>query len=98
MAGVRKNRIVKKDNYVSNSFIEIEAISKGVEAQIDPLSTISGVITQRTVEIARRIGINEAEIQKWLKFKEGCTSTKCKLVKLIIDSDESQELEIDGLD
>ena len=87
ITGIRKSRIDRGTNYINNRFLEIEAISKGIEAQIDPFSTISKVITQRTVEIARQIGTDEVEIQQWVKVREELASIKYKLVKLIMNSD-----------
>jgi len=45
---------------------EMHAIARGVEARIDPLSSFSKRVTQRTIDIARRLGINEKEIQRWV--------------------------------
>ena len=92
ITGIRKSRIDRGTNYINNRFLEIEAISKGIEAQIDPFSTISKVTTQRTVEIARQIGIDEVEIQQWLKVREERASIKYELVKLIMNSDGGQNL------
>ncbi len=98
MTGIRKSRIAKGTSCISSSFMEIEDISKGIEAQIDPFLTISKVITWRTEEIARQIGIDEAKVKKWVKLREECASKRYELAKLIIDSDGSQKLEINNLD
>lgn len=48
---------------------EMDAIARGVEAKFDPFSAHSKVVTQRTVEIARQLGIAEEEIQRWAASK-----------------------------
>jgi len=50
---------------------EMEAIARGVEATLDPFSAYSKVVTQRTVEVARHLGINEEEIRRWATTKLG---------------------------
>ena len=44
---------------------EMDAIARGVEAKLDPFPAHSKVVTQKTVEIARQLGIAEGEIQRW---------------------------------
>ena len=44
---------------------QIDAIARGVEAQLDPSSTLREMITERTVNIAKLLGIAEEEIQRW---------------------------------
>ncbi len=53
------------------SLAEMEAIARGVEAKLDPFSAYSKVVTQRTIEIARHLGIAEEEIQRWEAAKLG---------------------------
>jgi len=52
---------------------ELDAIALGVKIKFDPLSAFSKIITQRTVEIARQIGIPESAVQRWKakKRKQG---------------------------
>ena len=47
----------------------MDAIASGVEAQLDPFSAYSKIVTQRTVDIARQLGINDEEIQRWASAK-----------------------------
>lgn len=44
---------------------EMDAIASGVEVLLDPFLGYSKMVTQRTVDIARRLGINEKEIERW---------------------------------
>jgi len=48
---------------------EMDAIASGVEAKLDPFSTYSKTVTLKTIEIARRLGIDEAEIRRWAAEK-----------------------------
>lgn len=48
---------------------EMDAIVRGVEAKVDPFAAYSRVITQRTIEIARQLGVGEDEIQRWKATK-----------------------------
>ena len=50
---------------------EMDAIARGVEAKLDPFSAYSRVVTQRTADIARQLGIDEEEIQRWATAKLG---------------------------
>jgi len=45
---------------------EMDAIASGVEVELDPFSTYSKMITERTVDVARKLGIDEEEIQHWV--------------------------------
>ena len=49
---------------------EMDAIARGVEAKLDPFSAYSKVMTQRTIDIARQLGIAEEEIQGWAAAKD----------------------------
>ena len=48
---------------------EMDAIARGVEAKLDPFSAYSKVVTQRTADIARQLGIDEEKIQRWATEK-----------------------------
>jgi len=48
---------------------EMDAIARGVEVKLDPFSAFSQVVTERTVKIARQLGIAEAEIKRWAAAK-----------------------------
>lgn len=52
---------------------ELDAIALGVEKKFDPLFEYSKIITQRTIEVARKIGISESAIRCWeeKRLKQG---------------------------
>jgi len=47
----------------------MDAIAQGVEAKLDPLSTYSKMVTQKTIDIARQLGVIEEEVQRWAAAK-----------------------------
>ena len=49
--------------------LAMDAIACGVEAKLDPFSAYSKIVTQRTIEIARQLGIAEEEIERWAAAK-----------------------------
>lgn len=44
---------------------EMDAIARGIEAKYESLTGYSSIVTQRTIELARQLGIAEEEIQRW---------------------------------
>ena len=56
--------------------LAMDAIAIGVEAKLDPFAAYSKVVTQRTTEIARQLGIAEEEIQKWAAVKARLESSR----------------------
>ncbi len=51
---------------VEESFGEMNAIAFGVEVSQDLLDGHSEIVTQRTIDLARQLGIAEPEINKWV--------------------------------
>ena len=67
------------------SSTDIDAIAIGIEAKLDPFSAFSRVMTERTIAIARQLGIAEEEIQKWAAAKAKLDSEKKRLIKSSLD-------------
>jgi len=61
------------------SVSEMDAIASGVEVLLDPFLGYSKTVTQRTVDIARQLGINEEEIQRWADEKASLDSTRTRV-------------------
>ena len=61
---------------------KMDAIALSVEAKFDAFFTLSRVVTKRTVEIARQIGIAEEEIQRWAAARAKLDSERDKLIKV----------------
>jgi len=66
---------------VSKASTRIDAIAIGVEVKLDPFSNYSALITERTVDVARQLGIAEEEIQEWAKAKAKFDSERRRVVK-----------------
>jgi len=62
------------------SSTEMDAIACGVEAKLDPLSSHSKMVTQRTIDIARHLDIPEEEIQRWAAAKARLDSERNRVI------------------
>jgi DNA-binding NtrC family response regulator len=60
---------------------DMDAIARGVEARLDPLSSYSEMVTRRTIDIAWQLGIPEEEIQRWAVAKAGLDAKVARLIK-----------------
>lgn len=60
------------------STADMDAIARGVETNLDPFSAFAKVVTERTIDTARRLGIAEDEIKRWLAARESPGSKKAK--------------------
>jgi len=58
---------------------EMDAIASGVEVLLDPYLGYSEMVTRRTVDIARRLGIDEEQILTWSTEKTKLDSNKIKV-------------------
>ncbi|GEM_PF-1402604 len=61
---------------VAEPINKIQAIARGVEARLDLLDDHSRIVTQRTAKVARELGIDESEIQRWLVTRARLDSEK----------------------
>lgn len=64
---------------------EMDAIARGVEATLDLFSSYSKIVTQRTIDIARHLGIAEEKIQQWAAAKAKLDSKRDKVTKSSLD-------------
>ncbi len=69
---------------------QMDAIALGVEAKLDPFSTLSRLVTKRGIEIARQLGIAEDEIQQWSAAKTKLAAEKERLLKSELDKPQSK--------
>ena len=67
------------------SVARIDAVARGVEALLDPLSNYAKQVTAKTVEIARQLGISEEEIREWVAARETLDSRKSQVIKSALD-------------
>ena len=61
----------------------MDAIAIGVEVRLDPFSIYSKIVTQRTIEVARQLGIAEEEIQRWAIAQVKRHSRKSSVIKMV---------------
>ena len=60
---------------------ELDAIALGVEARIDQLTGYSRQVIEKTADIARRMGLSEKEIQRWIDIRAKLSSEKYRKLK-----------------
>jgi len=58
------------ENVSGRSLSEIDAIAYGVDAQVDDFDFHSKMVTEKTVELARWLGLSEEEIEKWATARD----------------------------
>lgn len=63
----RKHLLATKASKITEkSFNQMDAIAYGVETKLDLHNGHLKIVTQRTIDVARWFGIDEAEIQSWV--------------------------------
>ena len=70
----------------------MNSIAEGVEVLLDPFDAFSSVITDRTVNIARLLGIAEPEIQGWVESRTKSRLQGKEVLRTPADTNESKEL------
>ncbi len=63
------------------SFSEIDAIAYGVEAQVDYFDFHSKIVTNKTIEVARWLGLPEKNIEKWAIARNELYSERDRRIK-----------------
>ncbi len=71
---------------------KMDAIACGVQAKLDPFSSYSKVVTQRTIDTARQLGIAEEEIQQWAEAKGMLSSERNRLIESSLNKLERNPL------
>lgn len=67
------------------SFNQINAIARGVEVKLDLLDGHSKIVTQRTIDTARQVGIPEEEIQRWADTRLRLDSERNRRIESLLD-------------
>jgi len=73
-------------------FSAMDAIAYGVEAKLDFLTGYSKMVTQRTIDRARALGIPEKEIRKWATTRAMRDSEKQRALKSLVEKVERSAL------
>jgi CheY-like chemotaxis protein len=81
--------VVRGDNANSDSISEISAIAIGVEARIDLFDFHSQIVTERTVSVARQLGLPERDIREWMQLRKDRFSKRNNYIKSILNKLES---------
>jgi len=68
-------------NYEEKELQEIDAIASGIEVKLDLTDKRSTIVTQKTIEIAREIGIPDERIIQWVGKRAKTNKEKLKLLK-----------------
>jgi len=74
------------------SIAEMDAIARGAEARLDLILGYSKMVIQETVDIARRLGIPEEEIQRWAVARTRHNSDRNAAIKSLLDKLERSPL------
>ena len=75
---IRKALVAKQ---ASVSQEQIASIARGVEARMDPSSSVREMITKRTVYIAQLLGISKEEINRWAASNVEADAKKSKIIE-----------------
>ena len=70
----------------------MDAIAFGVEAKLDLLDGHSKRVTERTINVARQLGIPEREIQRWATARARCDSEEKRQIDSLLKKVERNPL------
>jgi len=70
----------------------MDAIAYGVEAKLDFLTGYSKMVTQRTIDCARDLGIPEKEVREWATTRAMRDSEKQRVLKSLVEKVERSAL------
>ena len=79
---IRKALVAKQ---ASVSQEQIASIARGVEARMDPSSSVREMITERTVNIAQLLGISKEEINRWAASNVEADTKKSQIIEQSIN-------------
>ena len=86
-------RDTERDNSANNrSLSEINAIAFGVDAQVDYFDFHSKIVTDKTIELARRLGLPGGEIEKWAVARDKIYSERDRKIKSMLSKLEQSPI------
>lgn len=74
----------------AKSFDAMNAIARGVEARLELIAGFSKMVTYQTINVARRLRIDEGEVQNWAATRAMMESSRSSLIRVStshLDSD-----------
>jgi hypothetical protein len=63
----------------------MDSIACGVEAWLEESISYSRRVTEMTVDIARRLGVPEGEIERWATRRLTCSTEKGRAIKSLLE-------------
>jgi len=76
----------------SRSLSEINAIAFGVDAQVDYFDFHSKIVTDKTIELARRLGLPWGEIEEWAVARDKIYSERDGQIKSMLSKLEQSPI------
>ena len=76
-------RAVLKARESSERFSQMDAISRGVDAKLDPACAYSRTVTEETAIAARYLRVPNQEIRRWVEERETRNEGKKRLARLL---------------
>ena len=73
------------ENANSHSLSEMNTIASGVDARVDYFDLHSKTVTDKTVELARWLGLPRREIKKWAVARDELYSERGRQIKSMLD-------------
>ena len=84
--------VLETNGALHSASAEMDAIAFGVEAGQNLFDSHSKIVTQATIDIARRIGIADKEIQSWVAARAKLDSERERVIKAALDKLERSPL------
>jgi hypothetical protein len=82
---IRTGKIEQQVRRSRHNFLgDIDAIAYGVEAWFEENTGYSENVTETTVEIARKLGVPENEIRKWVAHRSGFSAERVKVIQSLM--------------
>ena len=63
----------------------LDAIARGIERKVESITHYSWIVTERTMAVARELGIAEEEIQRWAAARAKLDSERERAMKSLLD-------------
>lgn len=81
---VQSMGIICNNTKVANrSLNQINAVAYGVDAQVDYFDFHSKIVTERTISLARQLGLPDRDIKKWAESRKELYSNRDNYIKSI---------------
>jgi len=63
---------------------DMDILARGVERKVESITHYSWIVTERTIGVARQLGIAEEEIQRWVEMRAELDSEKERAIKALL--------------